>query len=167
MKGWIGAFAIVLALFSCEESQSVSDLTGNEATYALQQTSDFNVSGTVTFKEKRDGSALILVDLQGTDGDVELPVHLHLGDISEPDAEVAALLNPVLGSTGRSETNFVQLANETKLNYTDLIALEASIKVHLSDVGPERDIVLAGGNIGAIASKGFNGRVGIGVCKSE
>ena len=68
---------------------------------------------------------------------------------------------------GKSETHFVQLANETKLNYTDLIALEASIKVHLSDVGPERDIVLAGGNIGAIASKGFNGRVGIGVCKSE
>ncbi|MEQ9412293.1 MAG: hypothetical protein RIF39_00610, partial [Cyclobacteriaceae bacterium] len=75
--------------------------------------------------------------------------------------------NPVLGSTGRSETNFVQLANETKLNYTELLGLEASIKVHLSDVGPERDIVLAGGNIGSIASKGFNGRVGIGLCKSE
>ena len=167
MKSWIGVLIIIVALYGCEESQSVSDLTGNEATYALQQTSDFAVSGTVTFKEKRDGSALIVVNLEGTDGDVELPVHLHLGDISEPDAEVAALLNPVLGSTGRSETNFVQLANETQLSYTDLIGLEASIKIHLSDVGPERDIVLAGGNIGAIASKGFNGRVGIGVCKSE
>ncbi|MCB0490962.1 MAG: hypothetical protein KDC93_00960 [Cyclobacteriaceae bacterium] len=167
MKSWIGALVIILALYGCEESQSVSDFTGNEATYALQQTSDFAVSGTVTFKEKRDGSALILVELQGTDGDVKLPVHLHLGDISEPDAEVAALLNPVVGSTGRSETNFVQLANETPLSYNELIGLEASIKVHLSDVGPERDIVLAGGNIGSIASKGFNGRVGIGVCKSE
>jgi hypothetical protein len=167
MKSWIGALVIILGLYGCEESQSVSDFTGNEATYALQQTSDFAVSGTVTFKEKRDGSALILVELQGTDGDVELPVHLHMGDISEPGAEVAALLNPVLGSTGRSETNFVQLANETPLNYNELIGLEASIKVHLSDVGPERDIVLAGGNIGSIASKGFNGRVGIGVCKSE
>lgn len=167
MKSWIGVLIIIVALYGCEESQNVSDLTGNEATYALQQTSDFDVSGTVTFKEQRDGSALIVVELEGTDGDVELPVHLHMGDISEPDAEVAALLNPVLGSTGRSETNFVQLANETKLNYTDLIGLEASIKIHLSDVGPERDIVLAGGNIGAIASKGFNGRVGIGVCKSE
>ncbi len=167
MKSWIGVLIIIVALYGCEESQNVSDLTGNEATYALQQTSDFDVSGTVTFKEQRDGSAFIVVELEGTDGDVELPVHLHMGDISEPDAEVAALLNPVLGSTGRSETNFVQLANETKLNYTDLIGLEASIKIHLSDVGPERDIVLAGGNIGAIASKGFNGRVGIGVCKSE
>lgn len=167
MKSWIGALALVLVFYGCEESQSVSDFTGNETTYALQQTSDFAVSGTVTFKEKRDGSALILVDLQGTDGDVKLPVHLHMGDISEPAAEVAALLNPVLGKTGRSETHFVQLANETKLNYADLIELEASIKVHLSDVGPERDIVLAGGNIGAIASKGVNARVGIGLCKSE
>lgn len=167
MKSWTGVLIIIVAFYSCEESQSVSDLTGNETTYALQQTSEFAVSGTVTFKEKRDGSALIVVDLQGTDGDVELPVHLHMGDITTPDAEVAALLSPVIGSTGRSETQFNQLADETRLSYNDLLKLEASIKVHLSDVGPERDIVLAGGNIGAIASRGFNGRIGIGICKSE
>lgn len=167
MKSWTGVLIIIFAFYSCEESQSVSDLTGNETTYALQQTSEFAVSGTVTFKEKRDGSALIVVDLQGTDGDVELPVHLHMGDITTPDAEVAALLSPVIGSTGRSETQFNQLADETRLSYNDLLKLEASIKVHLSDVGPERDIVLAGGNIGAIASRGFNGRIGIGICKSE
>lgn len=157
----------ISALYGCQESQTVSDFTGNEVTYALQQTSDYNVNGTVTFKEKRDGSSIILVDLQGTDGDVKLPVHLHMGDISAPDAEIAALLNPVIGTTGRSETHLVHFADETKLNYTDLIKLEASIKIHLSDVGPERDIILAGGNIGAFATKGINGRVGIGVCKSE
>lgn len=167
MKSWMGVLVVILALYGCQESQTVSDLTGNEVTYALQQTSDYNVNGTVTFKEKRDGSSIILINLRGTDGNVKLPVHLHMGDISAPDAEVAALLNPIIGTTGRSETHFVQLADETKLNYTDLINLEASIKVHLSDVGPERDIILAGGNIGAFAAKGYNGRVGIGVCKSE
>jgi len=168
MKGWIGAIALSMALLSCQESETVSEFTGNEVTYALQQTSDFKVSGTVTIKEKKDGTSLVLLQLEGTDGDMKLPVHLHLGDISAPDAEIAALLNPVVASTGISETSLTQLANETKLSYNELIDLEASIKIHLSDVGPERDIILAGGNIGAIASKGIaNGRVGIGVCKSE
>ena len=167
MKNWIGAFALFLAFFGCQESQSVTDFTGNEVTYALQQTSSRPVSGTVTFKEKRDGSPVVLVDLQGTDGDVKLPVHLHMGDISAPDAEIAALLNPVTGTTGRSETHLVQLADETTITYTDLIKLGASIKIHLSDIGPERDIILAGGNIGAFATKANNGRVGVGVCKSE
>ncbi|GAB1445211.1 hypothetical protein MASR2M41_08800 [Flammeovirgaceae bacterium] len=167
MKSWVGVLAIILALSGCQESQTVSDFTGNEVTYALQQASDYNVSGIVTFKEKRDGSSIILVDLQGTDGNVKLPVHLHMGDISAPDAEIAALLNPVIGTTGRSETHLVQFADETKLNYSDLIKLEASIKIHLSDIGPERDIILAGGNIGALSTKGTYGRIGIGVCKSE
>ncbi|HCM78057.1 MAG TPA: hypothetical protein DIS90_16860 [Cytophagales bacterium] len=168
MKGWIGVIALSMALLSCQESETVSEFTGNEVTYALQQTSDFKVSGTVTIKEKKDGTSLVLLQLEGTDGDMKLPVHLHLGDISAPDAEIAALLNPVVASTGISETSLTQLANETKLSYNELIDLEASIKIHLSDVGPERDIILAGGNIGAIASKGIaNGRVGIGVCKSE
>jgi len=168
MKGRIGAIVIACLLFSCQESETVSEFTGNESTYALQQASDYKVSGSVTFKEKKDGSALIIIELEGTDGDLKLPAHLHLGDISTPDAEIAALLNPVLGKTGRSETPLTHLANEAPITYNDLAKLEASIKVHLSDVGPERDIVLAGGNIGASASNGSaNGRLGIGVCKSD
>lgn len=168
MKSWISAISIILTLFSCQESQNVSDFTGNETTYALQQASTYKVSGTVSLKEKKDGTTLVLVILEGTDGDVKLPLHLHFGDISEPDAEIAALLNPVLGKTGKSETILSILADESKVTYQELIMMEASVKVHLSDIGPERNIILAGGNIGAIASKGFTGgRVGIGVCKSE
>lgn len=168
MKSRISAISIILTLFSCQESQNVSDFTGNETTYALQQASTYKVSGTIIFKEKKDGTTLVAVNLVGTDGDVKLPVHLHLGDISEPDAEIAALLNPVLGKTGKSETIISFLADESKVSYRELINMEASVKIHLSDIGPERNIILAGGNIGAIASKGFtNGRVGIGVCKSE
>lgn len=159
---------LVGLLFSCQESESVSDFTGNETTYALQQASDFAVSGTVTFKEKRDGSALVRIELSGTDGEVKLPAHLHLGDISAPGADVAALLSPVVGSTGISETTLDQLADETKLTYQELINLDACIKIHLSDTGIERDIILAGGNVGALAAKDFkSGRVGFGVCKSE
>lgn len=168
MKKLIGVFALAGLLISCQESDSVSEFTGNEVTYALQQASDFQVSGNVTIKELKDSSAQILIELDGTEGNLELPAHLHLGDISVPGADVAALLNPVKASTGKSETHLTQLADETRIFYKDLINLEASIKVHLSDIGPEKDIILAGGNIGAIAGKGFSsGRIGIGVCKSE
>ena len=168
MKIWIGILLVVVMLASCQESETVSDFTGNEVTYALQQASEFAVSGKVVIKEKKDGGALLLIELDGTDGNILLPAHLHLGDIATPDADIAALLNPVAGQSGKSETNLSILADETRITYQELLKLEASIKIHLSDTGPERDIILAGGNIGELGTKGStNGRIGIGVCKSE
>lgn len=168
MRNLIVLLTSVAAFFSCQENESVSEFTGNQTTYALQQASTYAVNGSVTFKEKKDGGTLVLLELSGTDGDVQLPAHLHLGDIATPGADVAALLTPVSGLTGKSETTLVELADETAVTYEDLINLEACIKVHLSDFGVERNIILAGGNIGAFSSKGFSsGRVGIGICKSE
>ena len=160
--------AVGLVLFSCQDSANTSEYTGNEVTYDLQPTSEYNISGYVTFKEKRDGATEVIVNLTGTSGEAKLPVHLHLGDITTPAADVAALLSPVNAQTGKSETVLKQLANETEVSYTDLVKLNACIKIHLSDVGPERDIILAGGNIGASVSKSIeNGRIGIQPCKSE
>jgi hypothetical protein len=81
---------------------------------------------------------------------------------------VAALFNPVNSKTGTSETLLKHLADESTVTYSDLIKLNACLKIHLSDVGPERDIILAGGNIGASLSKSIeNGRTGFVPCKSE
>lgn len=157
------------ALFgACQENESLSgETTGNEVVYPLQKTSDYNVSGTVSIKEKCDGSSIVLVSLTGTEGDIEHPVHLHLGSISESGTDVAALLNPVIGATGKSETLLKHLSDETKITYRQLIDLNASIKVHLAASGPDRDIILAGGNIGAASADVESGRAGVGVCKSE
>lgn len=164
-------FAIMLCGMvwaSCQESESISDLTGNEITYALQPGSQYSVSGLVTIRERRDGSSTVLVSLTGTSGDTKLPVHLHLGDITKPGADVAALLSPVNSKTGLSETKLTQLADETSISYAELIKLEACLKIHLSDTGAERDIILAAGNIGESASKAIlSGRSAVGVCKSE
>jgi hypothetical protein len=159
-------FSIIL--FSCQENMSTNEFTGNEVTYDLQSASTYNVSGTVTFKEKRDGTTQVVIKVIGTSGDSKLPVHLHLGDISTPAADVAALLSPVSAKTGTSETILKQLADESAVSYSDLIKLNACVKIHLSDVGPERDIILAGGNIGASMIKSIeNGRTGFVPCKSE
>jgi hypothetical protein len=122
----------------------------------------------VYFKEKKDGTTLVRVELSGTEGEIQHPVHLHLGDISKPGADVTALLNPVLGKTGVSETLLTKLSDESSISYRQLVELLACVKIHLSDSGPEKDIILAGGNIGKAAADGpANGRVSIGVCKSE
>ncbi|MCW5912794.1 MAG: hypothetical protein KIT62_17115 [Cyclobacteriaceae bacterium] len=160
---WIG-----LIVAACQENENISDFTGNEITYALRPGSDYDVTGTVIFKERRDGTTSVWITLTGTDGNDKLPVHLHLGDVSEADADVAALLSPVDAKSGKSETVLTRLADESEVTYTSLLKLEACIKIHLADTGPGRDVVLAAGNIGESFSKAIaNGRTGIGVCKSE
>ncbi|MBN8577665.1 MAG: hypothetical protein J0L66_12040 [Cytophagales bacterium] len=160
---WMG-----LITLACQESENTSDFTGNEMTYALRPGSEYEISGTVVFKERRDGTTTIVVNLTGTDGSDRLPVHVHLGDVSQADVEVAVLLNPVDARTGKSETWLTRLANETEVTYAGLLQLEACIKIHLADTGPGRDVVLAAGNIGESFNKSIaSGRTAIGVCKSE
>lgn len=155
-------------IIGCQKSEVVSDFTGNETTYSLQQGSQYNISGTITFKERKDGNITGVISLTGTDGDVKYPVHLHKGDISTPDADVALLMNPVTGSTGKSETIFNKLSDESTITYQGLVAMKACIKIHLGDVGTERNTILAAGNIGSASTQGTSGgRLGIAVCKSE
>ncbi len=161
-------FLCGLIMIACQETESVSDFTGNETTYQLQQASDYAVNGTITFKEKKDGSTIANVQLNGTDGTLKYPVHLHLGNIATPNAEVALLLSPVNADNGKSETTIAQLADDTSLSYKQLIDMEACIKIHLAESGPDRDIILAGGNIGKSSlNESASGRIGFSVCKSE
>lgn len=157
---------MVLAGWGCQENDSVpTDFTGNETVYVLQSGSVYPVSGTATFREKKDGTTVVTVDLTGTEGNTQHPVHLHLGNISAPDADVAALLTSVTGTTGKSETTLAALADGTTITYSELIALGACLKIHLADSGPERDIILAAGNIGS--SVGAKSSGDIAICKSE
>ncbi len=167
MKKIICVSLVSLSFLACQDNESAkSEFTGNETTYALQAGSTYNINGTVTFKEKIGGGTLAVINLTGTEGDLQHPVHLHLGEISTLGTNVAALLNPVLGKTGISETVITKLADESTITYNQIIALEACVKVHLAAAGSERDIILAAGNIGS--SKGLtSGRQSIGVCKSE
>jgi len=157
--------------FSCEDNESSkpvnSDLTGNETVYSLDQGSGYTISGAVVFKEKKDGSTLIDIALTGTEGELYHPVHLHIGDISLRDADLAAQLNPVYGKTGNSTTDLKVLADESTITYRDLKNFAGCIKIHLAAAGPERDIILAAGNIGQLSSGSTGGRLSIATCKSE
>jgi hypothetical protein len=169
MKRITGIIALLAFLSACHETETAkSDFTGNESTYPLLPGSTYAINGTVVFKEKTDGSTLVRLELSGTAGDLQHPVHLHLGDLSTPDAAVAALLNPVIGKTGVSETLLLKLSDESVITYHELRQYNACIKVHLSDAGPDKNIILAGGNIGiASTPETTGGRNGMRVCQSE
>lgn len=166
MKKIFAGMILTVLFWSCQENEAIETaFTGNETVYALQAGSTYPVSGTATFREKKDGSTVISISVNGTTGDKQHPVHLHLGTLATPDVDVAALLTPVTGSSGKSETTLTLLADETAVTYNQLISLDACIKIHLAEAGPDRDIILAGGNIGnSIAAKTSDR---IAVCKSE
>lgn len=164
-------FLLICGIFAaCQPSENevVSEFTGNETTYDLQSGSTHGVLGTIVFKERRDGQVTANIQLTGTGGKATHPVHLHLGNLSTPDAEIALLLTPVSASTGKSSTVISRLADESILTYPRLKDLEASIKIHLGDVGDDRTVILAAGNIGLSFTKANpSGRTGIATCKSE
>jgi hypothetical protein len=156
----------LLVLLGCEERLDQEAIfTGNEVVYNLQAGSAYAISGLLTLKEKTDGSTLVSIVLDGTEGDVLHPVHLHMGDLGESDAAIAALLSPVEAKTGKSETMLKQLADESPITYEELVQLSASIKIHLAEAGAGRDVILAGANIGTAISSNANARAGIAVCQ--
>ncbi len=160
---WMIAMVI---LAGCQKNEVVSDFTGNQASYGLTQASQYAVSGTVTFKERKDGTTTVLVQLAGTDGTDQLPVHLHLGDMAANGAAIAAVLTPAYGKTGTSQTIISQLADQTKVSYKDLLKLSAYINVHASASGPESAVILAAGNIGVNGTKASSSSR-IGVCSNK
>jgi hypothetical protein len=162
------ASALLSACNPAVDESIKKDLTGKRMTYTLAPGSEYDIHGTVVIEEKIDGTPLITVSIEGSEGNIEHPVHLHLGDISTPDATVYANLTPIVGKVGSSVTNLHYVANETAISFKDLLRLNACVKVHLSASGPAKDIVLAGGNIGAAFTKGLiAGRSGFSSCKSE
>lgn len=170
----VDAFLLIglTAVSSCssnDAAQVAREFTGSEAVYKLLPGSQYAIFGTVVFKERVDGTAQAEISMEGTTGALYHPVHIHFGDISEPDAELVAQLNPVYGKTGKSSSNIIRLADESVLTYADARKLSGCIKVHLSAAGPERDIILAAGNIGQLApANGItNGPQSVGICKSE
>ncbi|HEX5168928.1 MAG TPA: hypothetical protein VFW11_07125, partial [Cyclobacteriaceae bacterium] len=129
--------------------------------------SQYEISGTITLREKIDGTTFAEIELTGTSGNLQHPVHLHADDISAENADIIAQLNPVDGKTGKSTTLISMLADESSISYNELKKFAGCIKVHLAAAGPERDIILAAGNIGDLMTANSSGRVAVGTCKSE
>ncbi|MBS1490732.1 MAG: hypothetical protein JSS93_09405 [Bacteroidetes bacterium] len=145
----VGLILIFLtSSMACQKSEVVSEFTGNQASYGLIQTSAYPVSGTVTFKERKDGTTTVLIQLNGTSGSDRLPVHLHRGSAAANALEVVVPLNTLNASTGVSTTVVSQLTDGTKISYSDLLKVSGYVNVHASSGGPESAVILVAGNVG-------------------
>lgn len=152
MAHFIRAGLLITSLFlivltGCEDAEKIDgDYTGKEITYQLFSSTDYGNDGNITFKEKKDGSLQIDISLVNTQEGGVHPAHLHHGPLSD-DNPLAAMLEPVLGETGKSQTILSELGDGIKFTYEDLLQFDGSVKVHL-DNGQFKHIVIAGGNIG-------------------
>lgn len=166
---WLVVFLCFGACSQQDESgiKPDTDFTGNSVTYALQSGADWNLSGSVVFSEKKDGSTVIDIQFDNLETASEHPVHLHLGALNVDQADVAAWLNPIDGKTGKSKTNLKRLVDETSITFNDLKQLDACIKIHLSSSGDGQNIILAATNIGSAVTSNALSRSAIGVCKNN
>jgi hypothetical protein len=163
-QGWLFLLILSTLGIACEEKEIENpELTGNEVVYQLASGSDFGVMGTATIQEVKGGKAKVTIELNGLPASGNHPVHLHWGDVGTPDAEIAALLTPI-SNTNKSETKLNVLSDESAVTYQSLLSLDASIKVHLAENGPDRDIILVAGNIGAATTNARSKQI-IAVCK--
>lgn len=141
---------IFLTYVACSEDDSpVQEFTGAQKVYNLIADPQFyNGSGTVSFRERSDGGVTIDISMDPTGSGGMHPAHLHYGTFDIPDAEMAAMLNPVDASTGQSSTTIYKFVDGSEITYEELLVFDGSIKVHMDD-GPNKSIVLAAANIGA------------------
>ncbi|WP_442846012.1 CHRD domain-containing protein [Leeuwenhoekiella sp. H156] len=145
-------YFLVLSLFilvSCDNDDDNLVLngennTGMSQTYDLMSVSDPDISGTVEFIEKNDGSTdIALVLNRATDG--VHPAHIHLGTAAE-GGDIAITLDPVDGAQKFSVTNVTALDNGTAISYDELLNFDGYVNIHLS--ATELNTLIAQGDIG-------------------
>lgn len=125
-----------------------NELTGNNKVYTLNPVSNPAISGTVMFAERKNGKTLITISLSGTTAGGDHPAHIHANSVAQGGGIVLDLKN-VNGATGKSATSANALNNGTAITYTELIAYNGYVNVHLSAAALAT--LIAQGNIGSNA----------------
>lgn len=125
-----------------------NELTGVNKVYTLNAVSNVDISGTATFAARKNGFTLVTLSLVGTTAGGDHPVHIHSGSVAAPGA-IAIDLTNVNGDGGKSLTNVTMLNDNTAITYTQLIAYNGYINVHLS--AESLGTLIAQGNVGSNA----------------
>ena len=125
-----------------------NELTGMNKTYPLNSVSNPSVSGSAIFAQRKNGTTLITLSLMGTTAGGDHPSHLHMNTAAAGGPIVLDLTN-VSGATGKSLTQVAKLNDNSAITYTQLIAYNGYINVHLSV--SNLSTLIAQGNIGSNA----------------
>ncbi|MFT4536153.1 MAG: hypothetical protein ACJA1A_001434 [Saprospiraceae bacterium] len=119
--------------------------TGDEKSYDLDERAVEGISGTVTFKKKKNGFTLAEIDLSGTPDGGMHPAHIHMNSFAE-GGDILVSLNIVDGKSGESFTDIRANDAGEVLDYENILTLNGYVNVHLS--ATQLGTVVAQGDIG-------------------
>jgi plastocyanin len=126
-----------------------NELTGRKISYVLEEKDVTGINGTVELAERVNQTTLVTIKLVGTSAGESYPAHIHENNVATK-GEIIAGLNPVDRTTGISKTQVSVLVEGTSITYTQFLARNAYVNVHLND-GAGLDTIVAQGNIGSSA----------------
>ncbi|WP_411766993.1 hypothetical protein [Winogradskyella sp. A3E31] len=123
-----------------------NELTGETTVYALATVDVPGIDGSVTFEERVNGEALATISLVGTTDGASHPAHIHAGSVATAPGAILFTFNSVDGTSGESKTNVSALDDSTAFGYSDVLAVDGYVNVHLSV--DDLATLVAQGNIG-------------------
>lgn len=145
---------IILILASCDDNPpDLGNFSGKETVYLFEGESIYAVTGSILFREKKDGSLQATIQLKNTTKGKFHPAIMYFGSIDDP-GEVALIMEPVDGTAGQSVTEFSGLANATPLNFEELLIFDGHIVIHQD--GASIGVTLASTNIGQNSANNQN-----------
>ncbi len=132
-----GNIILLLASFvfvSCnkDDSDVLAELTGNMEVFPFDESGNSGINGEVKFEERLDNSTLITLSITGGNSGDSYPALIYMGTAAN-SGSILLILTNVSGETNESETNVSFLSDGSKVTYTDLITMDANIKLLKSD----------------------------------
>lgn len=123
-----------------------NELTGESLSYVLNEVDQPGTSGMITFMERKDNTALIKIELNGTLAGDSHPGHIHENSAAMGGG-ILFTFNSVDGTTGLSMTNMRMLDDGTSVGYSDIATYNGYVNIHKS--ANDLSTLVAQGNIGA------------------
>jgi hypothetical protein len=108
-----------------------NELTGDKKEYTLTPVADPSVTGKAIFAKRKNGQALVIVALTGTQAGATHNSHIHENTIADIGEAIVIDLNPVNGTTGRAETSVRTKGDGTAVTYDDLLNFNGYLNVHV------------------------------------
>jgi hypothetical protein len=149
MKKLLLGFMISFGLWSCSESEP-DIYTGEKLEFELFKSSEFDFNGRLLVQELTTGEVEFTIQLEGAKAaNISYPAHLHFGGYDQAEAPIAQLLTPVSGTDLKSVTVLNTLSDGSKVSFDQMKNFDGHVKIHLANDGPDYNVILAVGNVGA------------------
>jgi hypothetical protein len=128
-----------------------NELTGDTESYPLFESNGSGITGTATLAERNNGNTLVTLTVVGNLAGTDRAAHFHPGTVAVPGTGALITLTDVSAATNTSVTN-VRIYDSTSpvtpsaaVTYDQLLALNAYLNVHMTDVG---GAAIASGDVG-------------------